>query len=124
MHDPAHRFSLLAVVNCGLLNVALFPWNSSVSALWDYSNGVVVRRLLQRRTCVLDLINVAVAFVLALKLTAIRTAILRKLAYIGLVSAQAAAVAIHTREPCHEARWPPRAAGKRRSDASSANRRR
>jgi hypothetical protein len=105
MHDPAHRFPLLAVVSCGLLNVALLPSNSSVSGLWHYSNGLVVWNLLQRLGFALDVVgNRLRALVLALRLTAIRTALPRKLAYIGLVSAHGVAVA-GTREPCDEARW-------------------
>jgi hypothetical protein len=107
MQDSAHRFSLLQVVSCGLINVALFSWNSSVSGLWHYF-AIVVWNVLQRWAFVLELVAVGLidsVFVLALRLIAIRTAILRKPAYIGLVSAQAAAVAVRTREPCHEARW-------------------
>jgi hypothetical protein len=93
MHDPAHRFSLLAAVSCGLPERCVAPLEPKRISALALLQRPVVWNLLQRLGFALDLLAIRLsAFVLPLRLTAIRTAILRKLAFIGLVSAQAAAV--------------------------------
>jgi hypothetical protein len=105
MHDPAHRFSLLAAVSCGLPERCVAPLEPKRISALALLQRPVVWNLLQRLGFALDVVgNRLRALVLALRLTAIRTALPRKLAYIGLVSAHGVAVA-GTREPCDEARW-------------------
>jgi hypothetical protein len=42
MPDLVYRFALSSLASYVLLSIALLPWSSSVSGLWNYSNEVVV----------------------------------------------------------------------------------
>jgi hypothetical protein len=95
MHDLAHRFALALLVACGVLSVALVPWDAGFAAMREYladTPGPWAVMQTQHRQFLLALLGVGLvvsAFMPGLRAAALGASILSKTAYVALALASA-----------------------------------